>query len=301
MTRDDYVDLYLSEMDLGPRWCLRETRGAWAPGAAEVAADRRDPELLGELDKASLPMHLPASAAAKPAVPSALAAAPANARTARPAASPVARSEAKPVSSRPSGLPQNGSPVGDVQTLDWAALENAIHTCNACGLCRQRRQAVPGVGDQQADWLLIGEGPGQEEDAQGEPFVGPVGKLLDNMLLAIGLRRGENVYISNAVKCRPPNNRTPEAVEIETCKPYLERQIALLQPKLIVLLGRVAARSVLGSEEQLGSLRGRIHRYRDIPVVVTYHPAYLHRTLHDKAKAWEDLCLARQTMRHLPD
>ena len=204
-----------------------------------------------------------------------------------------------PVSSRPNGLQQNCVPVGELQTLGWSALEDAIRTCSACGLCRQRRQAVPGMGDQQADWLFIGEGPGQEEDAQGKPFVGPAGKLLDNMLLAIGLRRGDNVYIANAVKCRPPNNRTPEVAEIETCKPYLERQIALLQPKVIVLLGRAAARSVLGSDEPLGNMRGRLHRYRDIPVVVTYHPAYLLRALQDKAKAWEDLCLARQTMRGL--
>ena len=119
------------------------------------------------------------------------------------------------------------------------------------------------------------------------------------MLLAIGLKRGENVYIGNAVKCRPPNNRTPDPAEVAACRPYLERQIELLQPKLIVLLGRTAVQSLLASEDALGSLRGRLHRYREIPVVVTYHPAYLLRTLQDKAKAWEDLCLARRTMREI--
>jgi DNA polymerase len=155
------------------------------------------------------------------------------------------------------------------------------------------------VGDRNADWLFIGEGPGAEEDQLGEPFVGQAGKLLDNMLSAIGLQRGEDVYIANAVKCRPPNNRTPEPAEICACRPFLERQIALLQPKLIVVLGRAAAQAVLANDDALGSMRGRIHRRNGIPVVVTYHPAYLLRTPLDKAKAWEDLCLARRTMRAL--
>jgi DNA polymerase len=181
----------------------------------------------------------------------------------------------------------------------WGSLENEIRACRACGLCVQRKQAVPGVGDRQADWLFIGEGPGAEEDERGEPFVGQAGKLLDAMLASIGLKRGENVYIANAVKCRPPGNRTPEESEMAACRPFLERQIELLQPKLIVLLGRAAMQTVLGEARALSAMRGQVHRHAGVPVVVTYHPAYLLRTLPDKAKAWEDLCLMRRTMQSL--
>ena len=193
----------------------------------------------------------------------------------------------------------------EIAGMGWEELRQSAGDCRACGLCEQRRQAVLGVGDIAADWLFIGEGPGAEEDARGEPFVGPAGKLLDAMLAAIDLRRGENVYIANAVKCRPPNNRTPEAGEIAACAPYLQRQIALLQPRLIILLGRAAAHALLGDVGSLASLRGRCFEYagtagsgRAIPVMVTYHPAYLLRTLPDKAKAWEDLCRARTLMRN---
>lgn len=190
-----------------------------------------------------------------------------------------------------------------VERMDWEQLRRSIAECRACGLCAERKQAVPGVGDEKAGWLFIGEGPGAEEDARGEPFVGQAGKLLDAMLTAIGLRRGEDVYIANAVKCRPPGNRTPEAEEMAACFPFLKRQIALLQPKLIVLLGRAAVSSVLGAEGSLASLRGKSLAYRDgereIPVLVTYHPAYLLRNLPDKSKAWEDLCRARALMKKL--
>ncbi len=188
-----------------------------------------------------------------------------------------------------------------IAQMNWDALRNCIADCRNCGLCAQRKQAVPGVGDEQASWLFIGEGPGAEEDARGEPFVGQAGKLLDAMLAAIDLKRGEDVYIANAVKCRPPGNRTPETAEMAACFPYLQRQIALIQPKLIVLLGRAAVNSVLGDSGSLASLRGKTLAYRDgerdIPVVVTYHPAYLLRNLPDKAKAWEDLCRARGLMK----
>lgn len=188
-----------------------------------------------------------------------------------------------------------------IARMGWDQLRQSIVECRACALCAERKQAVPGVGDENADWLFIGEGPGAEEDAQGEPFVGPAGKLLDAMLTAIDLRRGRDVYIANAVKCRPPANRTPEAAEMAACAPYLKRQIALLQPRLIVLLGRAAVHALLGGEGSLASLRGKPLAYRDgdreIPVVVTYHPAYLLRTLPDKAKSWEDMCRARALMR----
>lgn len=190
-----------------------------------------------------------------------------------------------------------------VASLGWDQLRQTIATCRACGLCAGRKQAVPGVGDENASWLFVGEGPGAEEDARGEPFVGAAGKLLDAMLAAIDLRRGNDVYIANAVKCRPPGNRTPEAAEMAACWPYLKRQINLIRPRVIVLLGRAAVQAVLGEAGSLASLRGKVLAYRDreltIPVIVTYHPAYLLRTLSDKAKAWEDLCRARALMREM--
>ena len=206
-------------------------------------------------------------------------------------------SERQPVISQVSGAER----TEQIAQMGWDELHQSITACRACGLCAQRKQAVPGVGDQNAHWLFIGEGPGAEEDERGEPFVGQAGKLLDAMLAAIDLKRGDDVYIANAVKCRPPGNRTPEAPEMAACLPYLKRQIALLQPRLIVLLGRAAAHAVLGVEASLASLRGKPLAYpegeRTIPVVVTYHPAYLLRTLPDKSKAWEDLCHARALMR----
>lgn len=184
-----------------------------------------------------------------------------------------------------------------VHDADWTKLEALVADCRACELCKQRKQAVLGTGDRNPAWLFIGEGPGAEEDAKGEPFVGQAGKLLDSMLAALDIARGDGVYIANAVKCRPPGNRTPEAVEMATCRPYLEQQIALLQPKVIVLLGKAAVHSILHEDKALAVLRGRCFEYAGIPVIVTYHPAYLLRNLPDKAKAWEDLLLARRTLR----
>ena len=168
--------------------------------------------------------------------------------------------------------------------------------CRLCGLCRQRKQAVFGVGSETSSWLFVGEGPGADEDEQGEPFVGQAGKLLDSMLAAIGCRRGRETYIANVVKCRPPGNRTPTHEEAAACAPYLDRQIEVIAPKLIVALGKTAATRLLGTEASLASLRGKVHRYRGTPVVVTYHPAYLLRSLPEKAKAWEDLLFARRTL-----
>ncbi len=179
---------------------------------------------------------------------------------------------------------------------DWAPLKQQVRECTACALRAGCTQTVFGVGDEQADWLFVGEGPGAEEDARGEPFVGQAGKLLDNMLAAIKLKRGDNVYIANVVKCRPPGNRTPAADEIATCLPYLQQQIALIKPKLIVALGKTAATTLLGREATLGSLRGAIHNHQNTPLIVTYHPAYLLRSPAEKARAWQDLCLARATL-----
>lgn len=183
--------------------------------------------------------------------------------------------------------------------MGWDELKISVEGCIACPLCRSRSRTVPGVGDKNADWLCIGEGPGAEEDARGEPFVGPSGKLLDNMLAAINLKRGRDVYITNIVKCRPPGNRNPSPDEARQCAPYLERQIGLIKPKLIIALGKVAAQNLLHTDAAIASLRGRLHEHSGIPVIVTYHPAYLLRTLADKAKVWEDLCFARSTMQGL--
>jgi DNA polymerase len=182
-----------------------------------------------------------------------------------------------------------------IAALTWDEFAADVDACVACGLCRSRKKSVPGVGDTRAEWLFVGEAPGAEEDAKGEPFVGQAGRLLDNMLAALGLSRGNHVYIANVLKCRPPNNRTPEPLEVNACRPYLDRQIELLEPRLIVALGKSAAAALLNVDASIASLRGRVHRYRGVPLIVTYHPAYLLRNLPDKAKAWEDLLLARRT------
>lgn len=183
-------------------------------------------------------------------------------------------------------------------TLDWPALAACVADCTRCELSRTRTQTVFGVGDRQARWLVIGEAPGAEEDKRGEPFVGRAGQLLNAMLAAIGLAR-EAVYIANILKCRPPQNRDPKAEEVLACRDYLERQIALIQPTLILAVGRIAAQNLLKVDTPIGRMRGQLHHYgaRSIPVVVTYHPAYLLRTPSDKRKAWDDLCMALATYR----
>jgi DNA polymerase len=188
----------------------------------------------------------------------------------------------------------------DLPPLDWDALRQAVLTCTRCPLHETRGRGVFGVGDTQADWLIIGEAPGAEEDRLGEPFVGQAGKLLDAMLAAIGQKRGSNVYIANVLKSRPPGNRDPKPDEVAACIPYLERQIDLIRPKIILALGRFAAQSLLLTETSISRLRGRVHEYRGVPMVVTYHPAYLLRNPADKARTWEDLCLARATLTASP-
>ncbi len=184
----------------------------------------------------------------------------------------------------------------NVSTMDWAQLKAKVAGCTDCKLRAGCTQTVFGVGDERAEWLLVGEAPGAEEDRLGEPFVGQAGKLLDNMLFSIGLQRGRNVYIANVLKCRPPGNRNPEPDEVAKCAPHLLRQVALIRPKLIVAMGRFAAQTLLGTDATIASLRGRTHRYAGVPLVVTYHPAYLLRNLPDKAKAWADLVFARRTI-----
>lgn len=192
-------------------------------------------------------------------------------------------------------------PSTAVASMDWAQLKESVAGCVKCGLCKGRTNTVFGVGDEKAKWLFIGEGPGRNEDQIGEPFVGQAGKLLDNMLRAIGVKRGENAYIANVVKCRPTDetgrDRPPTPEEAAACMPYLERQIALIQPTLLVALGKTAALSLLGLDPDtpVSKLRGTVHTYAGLPLVVTYHPAYLLRNMADKRKAWADLCLAMTT------
>ncbi|MET0964460.1 MAG: uracil-DNA glycosylase [Noviherbaspirillum sp.] len=188
--------------------------------------------------------------------------------------------------------------AADIAQMDWEALEATVSVCVKCRLCESRTRTVFGVGDRKAKWLFIGEGPGRNEDLQGLPFVGPAGKLLDNMLLAMGLSRTENAFIANVVKCRPIDgdgrDRAPAPDEAAACMPYLQRQIELLQPAILVALGKTAAVSLLGlpADSPVGKLRGQVFDYRGLPLVVTYHPAYLLRRLSEKSKSWADLCLA---------
>jgi len=248
---------------------------------AEVAAPV---EAEAVPEPAPAPVQARAPAPAPAPAPRALAAVPpAPARS--PAIEVVARGD------RPTGT----------ETMDWPALREAVAGCTACGLCQGRTQTVFGVGNERAHWMVVGEAPGEQEDRQGEPFVGKSGQLLDNMLRALGLTRDEagperQVYIANTVKCRPPGNRNPEPQELAQCEPFLMRQIALVQPRVILAMGRFAVQSLLRSNEPIGRLRGRVHRYQGVPLVVTYHPAYLLRNPEDKGRAWDDLCLAREVL-----
>jgi DNA polymerase len=187
--------------------------------------------------------------------------------------------------------------VDALAPLDWPSLRQVVASCTRCPLHAGRTQTVFGVGNQAADWMIIGEAPGAEEDRRGEPFVGRAGKLLDEMLRAVGLSR-DSVFIANILKCRPPNNRDPVAAEAKACRSYLDRQIELVSPKLILAVGRIAAQQLLGSDAPVGRLRGRVHTLNkpEIPVVVTYHPAYLLRSPAQKREAWKDLCLARRVI-----
>ncbi|MDT4826460.1 uracil-DNA glycosylase [Achromobacter agilis] len=258
---------------------------------------------------------LPASA------PAALADAPGGAApaVARPAATPAAP-PAEPAAARP-GMPasilnRNGppprpapkaadeapppAPIPVAETIRNATLDemrDLVVACEACGLCKGRRNAVFGHGGQPTRWLVVGEAPGEQEDRQGQPFVGRSGQLLDAMLSAVSMSRERDVFITNVIKCRPPGNRNPKPEEIAACSPYLMRQIALLKPERILVLGRFAAQTLLGTDATIGSLRGRIHQLKtdegqQIPVVVSYHPAYLLRSPSEKARAWQDLKLA---------
>jgi DNA polymerase len=203
-----------------------------------------------------------------------------------PSASPTATVHA----SLPAGL-------GD---MDWAALQTAAASCQACGLCAEREKSVFGIGHPQADWLVVGDSPGPEENASGQPFAGEAGRLLDNMLKAMGLNRqdpGERgAYLVNATQCPTPGERSPTAQELQICAAYVARKVALVQPRMILVMGRFAMQALLQTNEPLGKMRGQVHSYQGVPTVVTYAPAYLLRNQADKGKAWADLCLALKTV-----
>ncbi|HEV3104077.1 MAG TPA: uracil-DNA glycosylase [Trinickia sp.] len=294
----------LEALGLSPLWVRRgQTRGAPLE-VGEAVEDGDGARVVHVVDSAPHAIEPPLAVAAKRAE---VAGAPGRAA---PPQAHVAFDAERPADARARGASSEGQsePYGGhtraavdeasgLAELDWDALEARVAACERCRLCEKRTNTVFGVGDRNADWMLIGEAPGENEDKQGEPFVGQAGKLLDGMLHALSLARGENVYIANVVKCRPPGNRNPEPDEVARCEPYLQRQVALAKPKLIVALGRVAAQNLLKTDASISSLRGRVHQYEGVPVIVTYHPAYLLRSLPEKAKAWADLCFADDTYR----
>lgn len=224
--------------------------------------------------------------------------------TSPPLQPPAAAAQGAAPAPVPPGAPAAPSPVtprGDVATMDWPALRAAVAACQACALAQSRRQTVFGVGHERAHWMIVGEAPGEQEDLKGEPFVGSAGRLLDAMLDALGLTREpgppeRQVYIANTLKCRPPGNRNPLPEEMARCEPFLVRQIQLVRPRILLAMGRFAVQALLRTDEPIGRLRGRVHRYQGVPLVVTYHPAYLLRQPADKAKAWDDLCLAAEVI-----
>jgi len=257
------------------------------------------------------PQQLPAAPSPEPSRPLPPAALPAVALPA-PRVAPAPQPGPATTVAPAAALSAHSLSAADLSPLDWPALREAVAGCRACGLCEKRRQTVFGVGHPRAHWMVVGEAPGEQEDLRGEPFVGPAGRLLDQMLAALGLTRAEaaaegapaltperQVYIANTLKCRPPGNRNPEPAELAKCEPFLVRQIELVQPQVILAMGRFAVQALLRTDEPIGRLRGRVHRYQGVPLIVTYHPAYLLRNLLDKAKAWDDLCLAMQTMEGL--
>jgi uracil-DNA glycosylase family 4 len=203
------------------------------------------------------------------------------------------RDEADPADEAPESTTVAEAPAAE--GLNWSELRESVAQCKACVLHESRTQTVFGVGSHNADWMIIGEAPGAEEDRRGEPFIGRAGKLLDEMLRAVGQPR-DKVFIANILKCRPPDNRDPKPTEAKACRSYLERQIALVRPKIILAVGKIAAQHMLGSDAPVGQMRGTVHQHGDIPLVVTYHPAYLLRSPTQKSKAWDDLCLASRAL-----
>lgn len=254
-------ELILEEMGLGPVWRLRRAAAESGPESVSRTEDTASPSVRADTRHPE-----PGDAEARGSI---------------------------------GEVPDPEDRAARIARMGWPELRQTVAACDACALCKSRKNTVFGVGDERADWMLIGEAPGAEEDARGEPFVGQAGRLLDNMLAAIGLARGSGVYIANVLKCRPPGNRNPEPGEVARCSPHLVRQIELIRPKLIVAMGRFAAQTLLASDASIASMRGRMFEYQGVPLIVTYHPAYLLRSMPDKAKAWEDLLHARRAMQGL--
>lgn len=255
--------------------------------------DARQRAMLAEMGvRVWAPKPRPTAVAAAPLPP--VAASPATASI----ASTAARATAPPVADAP--VVRQSARAASVQTMDWSTLRETVAGCEACGLCKSRKNTVFGVGDEHADWMIVGEAPGENEDLRGEPFVGAAGQLLDNMLHAVGRSRTgqgtQGAFVANVLKCRPPANRNPLPEEVVQCEPYLARQVALVKPRVIVAMGRFAVQALLKTTEPIGRLRGRVHHYEGVPVIVSYHPAYLLRTPTDKGKAWADLCLAMDVL-----
>ncbi|TAK98857.1 MAG: uracil-DNA glycosylase [Aquabacterium sp.] len=291
----------LREMGIPPFWPEEpvQAESAQPVPASTVAADRPD----GQFVQAASAVVAQVGAAAPADIQRASPAVAAPQSAVAPSSRPASRAPASPSApaAKPVEVPLGPRPVG-VETMGWPALREAVAGCQACSLCHSRTQPVFGVGHEQAQWMIVGEAPGEQEDKQGEPFVGRAGQLLDRMLAALALTRSEadavqQVFIANVLKCRPPANRNPQPQEVAQCEPFLTRQIELVKPKVILAMGRFAVQSLLKSSEPIGKLRGKVHEVAGVPVIVTYHPAYLLRSPADKALAWDDLCLAREVMR----
>jgi uracil-DNA glycosylase len=283
---------FLPTLDARQRAMLAEMGvRVWAPRATPGPADAPA--------AASQPAQAPTAAAA-PARP-ATAAVPVR-------VAPAAPEPPAPVTVAPATATASPPPLAGVDTMDWASLRAAVAGCQACSLSEGRTRSVFGTGPEQADWMVVGEAPGEQEDREGEPYQGEAGRLLDNMLRAVGRSRSaegpQAAYVSHVLKCRPPPSRNPQPAEVALCTQYLARQVTLLQPKVILALGPLAAQALLQNQAPIGKLRGQVHRFQGIPVVVTFPPSHLLRTPANKAKAWADLCLALAQLpppAHSPD
>ena len=271
---------FVPQLDARQRAMLAEMGvRVWAPKPARAV-----PVVAATAAPTAAVVEKPAAPPREPAVPT---------RAVAPVAQPAPHTPPPPHKAAPSASALQALPEG-IAMMDWAPLQEAASACQACGLCQRRKNAVWGAGDIQADWLIVGDPPSEEEDAQGQPFVGPAGELLDNMLRAVGQSREKGAYLTSVIKCRPPSSAIPSSEELAQCSAYLARQVALTRPKVIIAMGRFAYEVLTQSRAHLGKLRGREHAFEGVPVIATYHPNALLRTQADKAKAWADLCLAME-------
>ncbi|MBE9609662.1 uracil-DNA glycosylase [Chitinilyticum piscinae] len=283
----------LAALDLGPFWIRRSVLADMAQAEQDAQAARVEnhaPALAADRVASETPTPAPGHHTPSPV-----------SRTAQKLLEQVTRVRRPQQDDTPAHTGADNETSKDerslrIARLDWQELQEEVRGCSACGLCQQRQQAVFGVGNKRPRIAIVGEAPGAEEDRLGEPFVGAAGQLLDNMLRAIGHSRGDQVYIANVLKCRPPGNRNPAPEEVARCTPFLDRQLALLQPQVIFAVGRFAISHLLRTDAPVSALRGRVHQWQGIPLVVSYHPAYLLRNLPDKSKAWSDLLLLQDTL-----